>query len=214
MEDIERRVRAMSVIKVFRSAAFADLAQAINRFGAMLQFEAEAVFGRELVTQALRQRICARRKTALGQILFLLFAGRRLAGMAGPFTPTDDGLMNAVCLRDIGQRLEDAGYTIDLTVRKRALVFTPPGKRVLVLAQHDGYTLAALRRLHRELVNGGAFDQIQVFTYLTPEGVEELTAFLYDPPRRSPPIDVRELAVFSLPRPTPHREATLPTGVI
>lgn len=204
----------MSVVKVFRSAAFADLAEKVNRFGAMLHSEAETTFGKELVTQALRQRICARRKTALGQILFLLFPGRRLAGMAGPFTPTDDGLMNSVCLRDIGQRLEHVGYTIDLTVRKRALVFTPPGKRVLVLAQYDGYTLAALRRLHRELVGGGAFDQIQVFTYLTPEGIKALTAFLYHPPRRSQPIDARELAVFGLPRPTPNRELTLPAGVI
>jgi len=41
----------MSVIKVFRSAAFADLAKAMNRFGAMLQFEAEAVFGKELIAR-------------------------------------------------------------------------------------------------------------------------------------------------------------------
>lgn len=204
----------MSVVKVFRSAAFADLAREMNRFGAMLHFEAEAMFGKELVAQALRQRICTRRKTALGQTLFLLFPGRRLAGMAGPFTPTDDGLMNSVCLRDIGQRLEHAGYAIDLNARRRALVFTPPGKRVVVLAQHAGYTLAALRRLHRELVVGGTFDQIQVFTYLAPEGVEELTAFLYDPPRQSQPIDARELAVFGLPRPTPNRDLTLPAGVV
>lgn len=204
----------MSVVKVFRSAVFTDLAKEMNRFGAMLHFEAETMFGKELVTQALRQRICTRRKTALGQTLFLLFPGCRLAGMAGPFTPTDDGLMNSICLRDIGQRLENAEYTIDLTIRKRALVFTPPGRRVLVLAQHDGYTLAALRRLHRELVDGGVFDQIQVFTYLTPKGVEELTAFLYDPPRRSQPIDARELAVFGLPRPMPDRDLTLPAGVV
>lgn len=199
-------------VTVYRASAFLDLAQNIRRFGAMLRSEAERVYGRALVNHALKQRVCSDRRTRAGSVLFLLHFGRKLTGLAGAFTPTDDGLMNAVCLRDAATLLESNGVTIDLEFRKRSLVFETPNKRVLVLAQHDGYALEALRRMHKSFVTAGDFDQIQLYTYLDAQGLLALTDPLYNPPRSSQPVPISELQVYALPLPRPSRILTLPHG--
>ena len=205
----------MTVIKVLRSAAFTDLASEVGRFGAMLRFEAEKQFGAELVAQAIRQRVCLAQDTKLGSVLLLLHLGRQLIGLTGVFHRTEEALMNAVCLRGVGRRLERAGVTIDLTVRKRSIVFSTATKRVLVLAQYGGYALAAMRRLNRDFVEQGDFDQIQIYCYLTPSEVAELTKPLYTPERNSTPVDPARFLVYSLPLPKPRRQAlTLPEGAL
>lgn len=204
----------MNIIKVFRSSAFVELAQEIKRFGAMLEQEAETRFSPELVAQAIRQRVCTVRQTPLGNILYLLHFGRKLAGVTGAFTPTDDALMNAVCLRDIGLRLEQAGYEIDLEYRKRSLVFATAKKRVLVLAQHNGYSHEALRRLNKKFIVDGDFDQVQLFTYLAPSELKALKQLLYQPARRSPPIDSTHFLLLAVKPPTGKGTPKLPAEVI
>lgn len=204
----------MTTVKVLRTVAFTDLASEIKRFQTMLRSEAEKMFGAELVAQAIRQRVCAAQDTKLGNVLFLLHLGRHLVGVAGAFQPTEDALMNAICLRDIGQRLEHAGIEIDLTVRKRSLVYSTSKKRVLVLAQHNGYWLTSLRKVYRDFVVSGEFSQLQLFTYLTPAEIAELTGPLYDPPRKSAPIAPAQLPVYGLPLPKRKRIFDLPAGVL
>lgn len=201
-------------ISVYRASAFVDLAHDIKQFGAMLKSQAERQYGKALVSHALTQRVCAERKTRAGLILFLLHFGRKLTGLAGAFTPTDDALMNAVCLRDAATLLKAEGIPVDLEYRKRSLVFETPSKRVLVLAQHDGYALAALRRMHKTFVTDGEFDQIQLFTYLDASGLAALTGPLYEPPRSSQPIPPAELLVLALPLPKKIRVLTMPAGVL
>lgn len=201
-------------VSVYRASAFVELAHDIKLFGAMLKSQAERQYGKALVSQALAQRVCTERKTQAGSILFLLHFGRKLTGLAGAFTPTDDALMNAVCLRDAATLLQTEGIHVDLEYRKRSLVFETPRKRVLVLAQHDGYALAALRRMHKTLVTHGEFDQIQLFTYLDEDGLAALSGPLYDPPRSSTPVPPDEVLVLALPLPRKMRVLTMPPGVL
>lgn len=202
----------MTSVTVYRASAFVDLALEIRRFGALLRTDAERLFGCALVSHALKQRVCGDRPTKAGAVLFLLHFGRKLTGLAGAFTPTDDGLLNALCLRDAATLLESHGVTIDLEFRKRSLVFETPEKRVLVLAQHDGYAMEALRRMHKSFVKGGEFDQMQLYTYMDPQGLAALTGPLYNPPRSSQPVPINELQVYTLPLPTTSRILTLPAG--
>ncbi|PNY79317.1 hypothetical protein CVO96_19520 [Deinococcus koreensis] len=199
-------------IKVYRTAAFAPLAQDIKRFGALLTAEAARRYDAALLVDARRRKVCAERDTALGPVLYLLHQGRRLAGLAGAFTPTDDGLMNAVCLRDVGQRLEAQGISLDLTARKRSIVYRRGDEAILVLAQHDGYAFAALRRLYKALIDTEAYSEMQLYTYLTPEALRELEQVLYAPARGSRPLDRQRLRLFALPRPDGgvHSPVTLP----
>lgn len=188
-------------IKVYRTAAFAPLALEIKRFGALSQAEAVTLFDPALVASAKLRKVYAERETSIGPLLYLLHQGRKLAGMAGAFTPTDDSLMNAVCLRQVGLMLEDAGHTIDLTARKRSIVYLNEGLNILVLAQHQGYAFAALRRLYKALVDTNEFSEVHVYTYLTAPALEELGRTLYEPARGSTPLDRARLRLFSLPRP-------------
>ena len=187
----------------------------VNRFGAMLEEEAADLFGQAVITGAVEQRICELRSTAVGQAVVLLFAGRRLAGLAGAFTPTDAAIANMLCLRDIGLRLEAAGFEIDLESRKRSLVYVKSKgrtkKSVLVLAQEKGYALEVLRRMYWQLVAEGEYDQIQLFTYLNEKKLEELRKYLHTPPGRSHPISPDEVAIFSL---LGTSRGQLPEGVI
>ena len=134
--------------KVYRTAAFAPLAFEIRRFGAMFKSDAEALFDRDLVMSALRRRVCAERDTKVGKIIYLLLKGRKLIGLAGGWNPTDDGLMDAVCLRETASKLEKGGFELDTTTRKKGVIYLDGEKKVLALAQHDGYSVAAIRRLY------------------------------------------------------------------
>lgn len=185
-------------IKVYRTAAFAPLAQEIKRFGALTKAEALTIFDPPLIASAMLRKVCAERDTKIGTILYLLHQGRRLAGMAGAFTPTDDGLMNAVCLRDVGRLLEKDGYTIDLLARKRSIIYQKDDKTILVLAQHNGYAFAALRRLYKAFIETKQFNEIHIYTYMGSKELEELKRTLYRPARASKPIDHNQLRLFSL----------------
>jgi hypothetical protein len=188
-------------IKVYRTAAFAPLAQEIKRFGALSKAEALTLFDPALVASAKLRKVYAERETSIGPVLYLLHQGRKLAGMAGAFTPTDDSLMNAVCLRQIALQLEEAGQTVDLTARKRSIVYQNEGQTILVLAQHQGYAFAALRRLYKAFVETNEFSEVHVYTYMTLTEREKLSQTLYEPARASTPLDRNRLRLFSLPFP-------------
>ena len=139
-----------------------------KRFGALSWPEASALFGQELVVNAVRRKVCAGRATEIGTVLYLLHQGRKLVGMAGAFTPTVAGLMDAACLRQAVQELEQAGFTFDLTARKRSVVYQNNGRQCLALAQHHGYSVAAVRRLYRALIETGEYSEMHLYTYLDP----------------------------------------------
>ena len=186
------------VVKVYRTAAFVPLAEEIKRFGAITKTEALERFGMDLMVGALRRRVCGERDTKIGPIVYLLHKGRRLTGMAGAFNPTDEGLMDAVCLRDVGLMLEKRGVEIDLSVRRHSIIYREGDTSVLALAQNDGYAIGSLRRLYRAVIDTGEFDEIHIYSYLTPNALEALARTLYEPERRSRPLDPRRLRLFAL----------------
>lgn len=187
-------------IKVYRTTAFVPLAQEIGKFGAISKAEALTRFDPQLLAAA-RRRVCEERDTKIGKVLNLLHAGRKLIGMAGGFTPTDRGVMDAVCLRQIALKLEQEGLELDLTARKRSAVYTKDGKKVLVLAQHNGYNFAALRRRYNELLETNLYDEIHLYSYLSEAELAELAKTLYKPARQSKPLDPDRLRLERLPLP-------------
>jgi hypothetical protein len=196
-------------IKVYRTAAFAPLAQEIGRFGAISKAEALTHFDPRLLAAA-RRRVSEERDTKIGKVLGLLHAGRKLIGLAGAFTPTDKGLMDAVCLRQAVLRLEQQGLELDLTTRKRSAIYTKDGRKILVLAQHNGYNFAALRRRYNELLETNLYDEIHMYSYLSGAELTELAKTLYEPARQSKPLKRDRLRLERLPLPDevwPPREA-------
>ncbi|WP_152544972.1 hypothetical protein [Deinococcus phoenicis] len=185
-------------VRVYTTAAFAPLASEIKRFGALSWHEALALFGEELVTNAMRRKVCAVRETPIGKILYLLHQGRRLAGVTGSFHPTDAALMDDVCLRQVALMLEQAGIAIDLSVRKEAIVYAQGGRRILVVAQHAGYSVAALRRLYKATIETNEYSELHLYTYLSPKKLEELAQPLYAPVGRSKPLDPQRLHLHRL----------------
>lgn len=189
--------RVPDAVKVYRTAAFAGLATEIKRYGALSRHEALTLFEQELITNAMRRKVCAERKTRIGKLLYLLHQGRRLAGVTGMFTPTDDALMNAVCMRQVGLMLEKQGFTIDLTTRRRNIVYQDGDRRMLVLAQHAGYSVAQVRRLYHALIETGEYSEMHIYTYLDPEGFEAFAHPLYQPVS-SQPLDPERLHLHRL----------------
>lgn len=186
------------VVKVYTTAAFVPLASEIKRFGALSWHEALALFGEELVMNAMRRKVCAVRETPVGDILYLLHQGRRLAGVTGSFHPTDAALMDDLCLRQVALMLERDGIAIDLSVRKQAIVYSRRGRKVLVLAQHAGYSVAALRRLYKATIGTDEYSALHLYTYLSPEELERLAQPLYAPVGRSQPLDPQRLHLHRL----------------
>lgn len=176
------------LIKVYRTTAFAPLAQEIGKFGAISKAEVATLFDAKLLVAA-RRRVCEERDTKIGKMLYLMHGGRKLIGLAGAFTPTDDGLMDAACLRQAVLKLEGEGLELDLTARKRSAVYSRDGKTILVLAQHNGYNFAALRRLYKELLETGIYSEIHMYCYLGGEELAGLARVLYEPARRSKPLE-------------------------
>lgn len=201
------------VVKVYRTAAFVPLTQEIKRFGAITKSEASERFGADLIVGALRRRVCGERDTKIGPVLYLLHRGRKLLGMTGAFSPTDDGLMNAVCLRDAGLMLERRGVEINLRTRKHAVSYTEDGKMILVLAQHDGYAFAVLRRLYKAIIDTGEYAEIHMYSYLTPGELEALARVLYRPARQSKPLDPERLRLFALPTPQTRHAAEVSEAI-
>lgn len=190
--------RVPDAVKVYLTAAFTGLALEIKRFGALSWPEALALFGEELVTNAIRRKVCAVRDTPIGKILYLLHLGRRLAGVTGSFTPKDTALMDDVCLRQVALSLEKAGIAIDLTSRRQSIIYTDGNKKILALAQHAGYSFAALRRLYNALIETGEYSEIHLYTYLDSEGLGKLAQMLYEPARKSKPLDPQRLQLHQL----------------
>jgi len=184
-------------VKVYLTAAFTGLATEIKKFGALSWPEALVLFGEELVTNAMRRKVCTVRETPIGKVLYLLHQGRRLAGVTGAFTPTDAALMDALCLRQVALQLERAGFTIDLTTRKRTIVYLDGEKKILALAQHNGYSVAQVRRLYNALIETGEYSEMHIYTYLDSEGLEALAQPLHRPVS-SKPLDPQRLHLHQL----------------
>ncbi|MPY68060.1 hypothetical protein F8S09_15495 [Deinococcus sp. SDU3-2] len=194
-------------VRVYTTAAFAPLASEIKRFGALLWDEALSLFGEELVTHALRRKVCTVRDTPVGKVLYLLHQGRRLVGVTGSFTPTDAALMDDVCLRQAALKLEEAGFDLDLRSRKQSVIYTDGDRKVLVLARHAGYSFAALRRLYHALIETGEYSEIHLYSYLDPEALGKLARTLYEPVT-SKPLDPQRLQLHRLDPPGMEAAAT------
>lgn len=184
--------------KVYRTAAFAPLAFEIKRFGALLKSEAEALYGRNLVSSALQRRICVERDTKIGKVVYLLLKGRKLVGMAGMFVPSDDSLMDAICFRQAVLKLEESGFELDLTTRKRSIIYQDAEKKILALAQHDGYNFAAVRRLYKVFIDTNEYSEIHIYNYMEPEELEKLARTLYTPSAGSKPLSRERLHLHRL----------------
>ena len=185
-------------VKVYTTDTFIPLAQDIKRFGTMFKHEALTGHGSDLVAAAMRRRVCAERATRLGPLLYLLHQGRKLTALAGAFVPTDDSLMDAACLRQAALLLEEGGHVLDLTTRKRSIFYQQGRQKILVLAQHDGYAFAALRRLYKAWVDTDQVAEIHLYCYLMTEELEKLAQLMYEPRRGSRAHDRQRLQLFRL----------------
>lgn len=193
-------------VKVYRSAAFAPVAQEIKRFGALHKYEAVTLFDSALLDGAVKRKVYAERETTIGPILHLLHQGRKLVGLKGGFRYTDEALIDSTCLRGAAAKLESEGLELDLSARQRSIIAQSTSRNILAVARHDGYSFAALRRLYKELIDAHQYSELHMYSYLSEEKLEELGKILFDPPRGSSPLDPEKMRLFKLPTPDPPKE--------
>jgi hypothetical protein len=188
----------VNAIKAPSAETFMPLAQEVKRFGALLKTEALELFDPAFIEGAKQRKVCGEHETELGTVIYLLHRGRTLVGMTGVFTPTNRSLMDAICLRSIGKSIAKSGQSIDLTTRRRSLIYVKDTKRILVLAQYQGYTLLAIRRLYKKLIETNQYNELHVYSFLSNEALDKLKQAAYEPSKGSQPLDKNRLHLFTL----------------
>lgn len=185
--------------EVYVSKAFRTLSQEVNRFGAMYLKEANKVFKEDFVQNAIGRKILATRTTSVGELVYLLHQGRKLAGLSGAAYPTDIALENSVCLRQAVQSIENQGVDVDLTIRKYSGVFKKSeGLKVLLVARAKGYTFQGLRVM-RNLILKEEYDQVLIYSYQSQNKLQELAKPIYEPSRASTcPVDRNKLILKTI----------------
>lgn len=185
--------------EVYVSEAFRTLSQEVNRFGAMYRKEANKIFKEDFVQNAIGRKILATRTTSVGELVYLLHQGRKLAGLSGAAYPTNAALENSVCLRQAVRSIEMQGISVDLTIRKYSGVFQKSeGAKVLLLARAKGYTFQGLKVI-RGLILKEEYDQVLVYSYQPKNKLESLAQPIYEPRRSSTsPIDRSKLIIKAI----------------
>lgn len=142
-----------------------DFLKDVNRHGAMLDFEARAIYGEDLVDLATARNLIRFMETEIGKIAYLAHKGRVRVGLSSGYNPSEESLVNAVFLRQVEKDLEKKGYETSVDERRNSVVYYEDGKKVLVLAKQDGYTRVAIRRLYAKEVLSNEFSEMHVYCY-------------------------------------------------
>lgn len=180
-------------IRVWLTDAFLPLLREINTFGAMFLAEANEQFGADFVEAAMNRKLCTVVSTPHGEVVFLLQRARVMVGINSHYSPTAVQLVNVVCQRDAYHSIRQSGHEIEQIQRgrRKALTYTKDGRKVLALVQAEGYLRLVVRRIYKGEIISGNFDELHLYSYVSPVEMESLgRALLY-------PIDVSALEIDS-----------------
>lgn len=173
----------------------------LKTFGAMYRAEANERFKEDFVDAALARKVCSLADTQYGPVLYLSNKGRLMAGLTGYYKPTVESLENAACLRDAYLGICESGHKVDVIERNKrgSIVYEKAGRSVLALAQAEGFNRTVVRRTYRNLIEGGEFGELHLYSYLPSAEVMEFgMLMLHSKNPDALPIDPERFYIYSL----------------